>query len=382
MKKLILLIFTSLISSQALAAELVLGELVPARNICEGLLEARPGEHSPDVVKVMSGFANERFTLSEKVQDLKVIEIDSPTDVLDRAKQKFLAQLAIANDTFSFVPKENLGISFKPSGSVSYSATFDYMKLLGRQVVGFHSDNEFPKTESNASGQRRLSHVDYFAGTVEGVKFDIENSFIYGQGTNGLGTLFLKIRGLDGVVRSLSIDTRGYNFDSDEGTQLFVLEAKRSPQDLLRQAFYASEMHKLPEQAFGTPTTHEDFEMAYAAVSTILAVPPTFKATAVLKILLGRAVKNGETFPNFGIAKGKKRYSEAKLAKLIGPIYEFMEKLKIVGKDISGEIRDRAIQNPDDQNEKIMPDYISVNTPTSLAPIFLNLWNELRTGRP
>lgn len=269
-------------------------------------------------------------------------------DEYAKMEEQYREQLHTLRRSFALTGINLLPMSFYTAdeNSIFYRRELHVHKLVGRQVVGCQELREFPET----NGARRefiYALKNYFAGTVTKVEDEGSDTKIT------LSTL----EGIDRVIRVSLYESIIRSFE------LFVLGPQQSEEKIFREAIRGANFEEVMAKAFGSPLEKADYDMAAAIVQTYLKMPATWGASAALKIILGRSIRGGESYPFYGLARGKSRYNEAAIKKFLGPLDTFMVATDVLSLD-------ETVSNADDGPER--PEWIAKFDKTVRAPLLEN----------
>jgi hypothetical protein len=249
----------------------------------------------------------------------------------EKMEAQYFEQISHIRNHMGLIDVNYLPATFWPthSGGLHYRRKLDWNQLVGRAVTGFQDSREVR---------------NYFAGTVKNVEQSRQQ-------------LKLTLVTSDGIERELNFRL---DFLSRPDAQIFILlDSPRAEEQIFREAIKSANFEKIIAEAFGRPLEKSDYEMASAIVETFLHIPADWGADSVLEILLGRDIEGGKNFTYYGFARGKTRYREVALKKLIGPIHAFMKATKV-------------------SEPNRFPYWFAKFDRTARAPLFENYWHELR----
>lgn len=276
-------------------------------------------------------------------------ELAPPTeDEYAKMEEQYREQLHTLRRSFALTGINLLPMSFYTAdeNSIFYRRELHIQNLVGREVVGCQELREFPET----NGARRefiYAVKNYFAGTVTKIEEEGSDTKIT------LATL----EGIDRVIRVSLYESIIRSFE------LFVLGPQQSEEKIFRDAVRGANFEEVMEKAFGSPLEKGDYDMAAAIVQTYLKMPPTWGASAALKIILGRTIRGGESYPFYGLARGKSRYNEAAIKKFLGPLDTFMVATDVLSLD-------ETVSDVEDGPER--PEWIAKFDKTLRAPLLEN----------
>lgn len=345
--------FLCFMSVATLAAEQFQGVVI---NHCEKALTAETPALSPEVVQALEGYPN--LTREWFYKFVRDFTAPSYTDLLD---------LALEGDQVTFLRVNDLPLTFQGFGGGLYVVTeVDYARLVGQAIVGYTDEVKERLVVDGKHGDTRMER-HYFAGRIE-------SFFREERDMSVPGDRHKNIRHYDGfMILTPANEIRKIEFmrtnQPEPEAHFYILAPKMAEEQIVRQSMKASELEGLVEKAFGAPVTKEDYDMAWAVVETMLSVPPSYGATAVMKILLGRKVRGGDSYPHFGLARGKKRYSEAALTNFISPLNAYAGFARIFGAPVELE--------RSEDTKKNAPEWVGIRYKTPRAEIFRQVWKEI-----
>ena len=345
---------------------------------CDGILsndQSAGYKPNQEILNALADFPNEEIrqkdTYDFKNKVVVEVRINSKNNTEDLWKE-MAAKLSKATSEvnadvvpYNYLPTTILQKDTKLEAEYSP----DFNALVGLAIVGSHN------TSSSTDYERQVRDrtTRFFSGIVKAVHYESDPS---GQREH----LRLALRKANGEIVDELINVSSFWLGEKRvlrsigyGEDLFLVLPKATPEDRLKLAWQNSNLIDLVERSFGSPSTPKDFAVARAAIETALSVPATYGPTAVIKILLGRQMRNGESFPNFGLVKGERRYNEAALRRFLAPLNEFMILTGVIGPD--------QAETFTGNESSALPEYLTYRQRTKLAPAFLKMWDQMTQNR-